>query len=99
MTSNPPPDSKATARFALAVLTMRANTPGGEWLPADYERHYLDGYRELRDEQGEDTDEYLFLDMLNIAWHLLFYLETATGRPISVWLGDIRDDYVEASDA
>ena len=90
------PDFDAITDWAMSVLTMRVNTPSGEWLPADFERVYRQGWAELEAAFGADTaSEMAILDLANIAMHLVDYLVAVTGQPASRWLEQVRRDYVE----
>jgi hypothetical protein len=84
------------SRLVLAVLNGRALwTEPGQWLSGPVEETYGEMWDRAREVYGDDEGEYLFLDMLNIANHLLGYLEGATGEPADRWLARVRDDYIE----
>ncbi|NHC24128.1 hypothetical protein G6553_13225 [Nocardioides sp. IC4_145] len=90
------PDFDAITAWAMSLLTMRVNTPSGEWLPADFERVYRQGWGELEAAFGAGTaSEMAILDLANIAMHLVDYLVVVTGQPASRWLEQVRRDYVE----
>jgi hypothetical protein len=84
------------ASLALAVLTMRADTPAGEWLESTYGSTYFDIWHEARDLAGDEADEDMFLNMLNFAATLLDYLEDETGRASAHWIERIRHEYIES---
>ncbi|WKN47198.1 hypothetical protein [Nocardioides sp. Arc9.136] len=93
------PDFDAITNWAMSLLTMRVNTPSGEWLPADFEQVYQQGWAELESAFGASTaSEMAILDLANIAMHLVDYLVAVTGQPASRWLEQVRQDYVEADD-
>lgn len=92
-------DPADAARFALSVLTMRVDSPAGDWLASDYEQIYLDRWAELHAEHGDEADEDVFLNLLNIAEYLLGRLVEATGREPAYWLTEVRRDYVDTMDA
>ncbi|MFC6707548.1 hypothetical protein [Flexivirga alba] len=85
-----------TSRYAFMLLTMRANTPDGEWLAADHEEVYLDGWRELVEKVGEDNaNDYTRLDLLNMANYFLHFLAETSGASKESWLQSLREDYVD----
>ncbi len=76
------PDFDAITAWAMSLLTMRVNTPSGEWLPADFERVYRQGWGELEAAFGAGTaSEMAILDLANIAMHLVDYLVVVTASP------------------
>ena len=92
------PDFDAITAWAMSLLTMRVNTPSGEWLPADFEQVYRQGWAELEAAFGASTaSEMAILDLANIAMHLVDYLVVVTGQPASRWLEQVRRDYVDAA--
>lgn len=94
MTSDP--DFGEITAWAFALLTMRVDTPGGEWLADDYQRVYAQGWGELQAQFGVDTaSEMAILDLANLAMHLVDYLVAVTGQPAATWLQQLRRDYVE----
>lgn len=96
MTPDQDPDFGDITDWALALVTMRVDTPGGEWLPEDYQRAYVQGWAELEARFGATTaSEMAILDLANIATHLVDYLVAVTGQPASVWLQQVRRDYVD----
>ncbi|MBC9735392.1 hypothetical protein [Nocardioides marmotae] len=94
--SSSDPDFDAITDWAMSLLTMRVNTPSGEWLPEDFERVYRQGWAELEGSFGASTaSEMAILDLANIAMHLVDYLVAVTGEPASRWLEQVRRDYVD----
>jgi hypothetical protein len=90
------------SRYAFTVLTMRANTPPGEWVGDDeaFARIYESGWREIVERhQGNSPEEYLFLDMLNMANYFLGMLTEITGKPKELFLDAVRRDYVDPDEA
>ncbi|HEV7204508.1 MAG TPA: hypothetical protein VGN18_07830 [Jatrophihabitans sp.] len=90
------------ARITLAIVTMRANTPDGD----HFADHFGDTFAELAGEAvgiaGDDVAEHLFLNMLDMAHHLLDQLIRTTGLDASHWLRerslDIENWHYEDSD-
>jgi hypothetical protein len=86
----------ALTQWTFALLTMRANTPGGEWLSDDFQEIYQDGLRESIETLGEsEAGEYALLDLMNMADWLLMNLSVMSGRPKDYWLGELRKEYVD----
>lgn len=89
------PDFGEITDWAFSLLTMRINTPGGEWLPADFERVYAQGWSELEGSFGAaSASEAAILDLANIGMHLVDYLVAETGQPAEFWLARLHRDYV-----
>lgn len=84
-------------RLALAVLTMRVNTPAGQWLEGRDEDEYMAIWREAERLYGEDADEDLFLAAINLGSLLVQLLADAQGVPPSVILQSVaaaqEDDF------
>jgi hypothetical protein len=58
--------------LAVAMLTLRVNTPAGEWLSDDDFAIFCSLW-----DQAEDF-EALLLSMMNLAWYALIYLEACS---------------------
>jgi hypothetical protein len=84
------PDSGEHAhRLALAVLTMRANTPEGHWLQGDDEDAYMAIWREAENLYGDQADEDMFLAAINLGSLAVQLLADAQGVPASAVLQGI----------
>ena len=77
----------------IAMLTLRANTPGGEWLSDGDFSIFETLWKEAAAADGEDTaGEYMLLEMMNAAWLAIQHLAAATGESEQVWLERIAAD-------
>jgi hypothetical protein len=66
---------------AVAFLTLRINTPAGEWLSdADLEIVRANWLQAVEVAGVGDAAEYSELAMLNIAWYALMNLAALTGK-------------------
>lgn len=100
MTGKRDGDPDSVAAWAFSLLTMRANTPAGEWLPADFEQAYQDGWREVVDEVGEsEANDEVVLDLVNMANLLLDELAELSGQPKAIWLTASRENYLNTGDS
>jgi hypothetical protein len=78
----------------VGMLTLRINTPIGEWLSDPDFAVYADYYREAVAAEGEeDANEYLLLSMMNTAHLAIQYLASLTGETQEVWLQRIAIDH------
>ena len=79
-------------RIALAMVTMRVDTPEGQWVEDTFGDAYFRLWDDAREGGGEDYEEFLFLGVLNLASAWLQQLADVSGRPVSDWLDDVRRD-------
>lgn len=93
----PVDDDNQVDRIAVAMLTLRINTPPGEWLATADEQVYGDMYREAASFDG--GEEYLVLSMMNLAWLALTNLAVQTGQSEQWWLQQFARDQVDEGDA
>jgi len=71
----------------LGMLTLRINTPAGEWLSDEDLALFWEYDRNARAADGEeDANEGLLLEMMNAAWLAIQHLAERTGESQSVWL-------------
>lgn len=103
---NDPEDQKQLAaeadltRWCLALLTMRVNTPAGEWLDDTFHRIYSDGWREAEEALGlEGASEVAILDLTNMADLLVNWLAQISGKAPAFWLSELRKHYVDPEEA
>jgi hypothetical protein len=77
----------------IAMLTLRINTPVGEWL-SDKDLEVFGAYQqEAVDTDGEDWGtEYLLLAMMNTAWLAIQHLALLTEESTGTWLQRIAVD-------
>lgn len=87
-------------RLATAMLTLRVNTPAGEWLSDGDHNIFASLYKDALDAAGGDAED-LVLSMMNLAWYALMYLEELAGAPpkrtATEWLQEIATT-IEADD-
>ena len=83
------------AELAFSILTMRANTAGGQWVDDAYGDTYRQVWTEARSLAGDEADEAMFLSMLNLADHLLALPVATTGLPHGEWLRRLRAAYID----
>ena len=83
----------------VGMLTLRINTPPGEWLnDRDFEI-YAEYWRDAEAAEGEEAaSEYLLLSMMNTAHLAIQYLATLTGETQEVWLQRIAIDHQAPSE-
>ena len=75
---------------AVAFLTLRINTPAGEWLSdADLEIVRANWLEAIEVDGAENAAEYSELAMMNIAWYALTNLAALTGKTEQEWLQQI----------
>lgn len=86
---------KQLASWCLALITMRANTPPGEWFNEAFEKVYADGWKEATEVLGDEANEYALLDMMNMAELLLSWLSQFSRKPTSEWLALLRETYID----
>ena len=69
----------------VAMLTLRINTPGAEWL-SDHDHEVFGTYQKEAVEADEEewASEYMLLTMMNTAWLALVYLAGLTGESESM---------------
>ena len=69
----------------VAILTLRINTPGAEWL-SDHDHEVFGTYQKEAVEADEEewASEYMLLTMMNTAWLALVYLAGLTGESESM---------------
>ena len=78
----------------VAMLTLRINTPVGEWLNDEDLAVFHALQQEAVDTDGEEWGtEYLLLAMMNTAWLALQHLALLTGESAGVWLQRIALDH------
>lgn len=88
----------AIREWAFTLLTMRVNTPWGEWLPDDFEQIYIEGWREAVDKVGEDAaSDTAILTLANIAADLVQNLAIAGGATTTQILESIRRDHIDVA--
>jgi len=88
------------AALVVAMLTLRINTPVGEWLNDDDVKIYFSYQQEAIDADGEEWgNEYMLLAMMNTAWLAIQHLALLTGESESVWLQRIAQDHRSFPDA
>ena len=76
-----------------AMLTMRINTPAGEWLSDEDAERFATYQREAIAADGEDwAEEYMLLAMMNTAWCALINLAVLSSESESAWLQRIAID-------
>jgi hypothetical protein len=83
------------AELAFSILTMRANTSGGQWVDDAYGDTYRQVWTEARSLAGDEADEAMFLAMLNLADHLLALLVATTGVQHAEWLRRLRAEHID----
>jgi hypothetical protein len=83
------------AELAFSILTMRANTSGGQWIDDAYGDTYGQVWTEARSIAGDEADEAMFLSMLNLADHLLGLLVATTGVQHAEWLRRLRAQHMD----
>lgn len=87
---------KRVAELALAVITMRVQTPAGKWLDETFGDEYYNIWREAKAIDGEDAEEGMFLSVVNMASLLVEYVTAAAqGSTAEDWLRALRADYVD----
>jgi hypothetical protein len=70
-----------------AMLTLRINTPVGEWLSDEDLKLFGEYQQKAIDAHGEEWgNEYMLLAMMNIAWLAIQHLANLTGESQSAWL-------------
>jgi hypothetical protein len=89
-------DGSRLQRLAIAMLTLRVNTPAGDWLSDDDLAVFSDLYRDALAEADGDS-EGLVLTMMNLAWYGLIWLEqlsvgTDEERNAAEWLQVLATD-------
>lgn len=83
----------------IAMLTLRLNTPSGEWLSdEDHETFWSYEREAIAAEGAEEAGEALLLTMMNMAWYALINLASVTGESESSWLQRIAVDLRDAPD-
>lgn len=71
----------------VAMLTLRINTPTGDWLADEDHDRFWQFVGEAEAAEGvESANEYLLLEMMNMAWEALTRLAAATGEREATWL-------------
>jgi hypothetical protein len=78
------------ARIALAMLTMRVNTPVGHWVEETFGQAYYDLWDDAHAIAGGQAEEDLFLLMMNMASYYLQALAITEGRPVEAYLEENR---------
>lgn len=79
-----------TEALAIAMLTLRVNTPGGKWLGAADDDLFSQMWREAA--ATENGLEELVLSMMNLAWYALINLAVWTGKDEGTLLAQIVQD-------
>ena len=83
----------------VGMLTLRINTPAGDWLSDEDHERFWRFTLDLEEADGtEDANEFLLLEMMNVAWMALAYLAEATGEAESTWLQRIALDRAQLHD-
>ncbi len=84
---------------AIAMLTLRSNTPVGEWLSDDDLEVFGTFQEEAIAADGDEWgNEYMLLAMMNAAWLAIQHLAALTGESQSSWLQKIATDLRGLSD-
>jgi len=77
----------------ITALTLRINTPLGEWLSDDDLEIVSANMAEAIAASGEGwAHEYMWLAMMNTAWLALSHLERVSGESQGTWLARIARD-------
>jgi hypothetical protein len=90
---------KQMAELALSLLTMRADTPAGEWVDDHFGTDYEKVWTDARSLAGGEADDDLFLSVLNLADVLLRLLVAATEVEQASWLARVRANYIDPIDS
>jgi hypothetical protein len=83
---------KQMAEHAFSLLTLRPDTPPGEWVDEHRDPRYAAVREQARALAGERAEDDVLLSVLNLADVLPRYLVAATGIDHDAWLARVHDE-------